>query len=466
MRNKISRRKLPWYFLLCFVCTFFVPTGLYASVYYVTTNGADSNVGSEISPFRTIKKGVTVLSPGDTLYVKEGTYSETILSWKTPIPNGTSWEKPITVAAFPGHTVNITPPSETAFFWIKDGMAKYLIVDGFRIDGQNKALHGFKFHQGVTHVRVQNSEIKNSKSQGILVAGCSTCYEPHSLDTYMEFINLDVHHNGSSFYDHGFYIATGVNLVENCHVHHNASFGVHWFSAYYPPGGNHSESASYNISRFNTIHDNGQKPWLDPTNPDKVGSGIAGLLVGSGEGNEAYGNISYNQHHGISIGFGSKNALIYNNIVYDNSEVGIEISGSFGGSMNTRVFNNSVYNNGQNGIRVSHNGENTIIRNNIAFQNGSDKSRNIWLEPGQSPGTVTSNNLIENPLFIDSLAHNFRLQPGSPAIDVGLTIPEVTIDFFGFDRSQGIAYDIGAIEHEIIPDNIAPGTPINFQIIN
>lgn len=44
--------------------------------YYVAKSGHDSNSGTEISPFRTIKQGASSLSAGDTLYVRGGTYRE------------------------------------------------------------------------------------------------------------------------------------------------------------------------------------------------------------------------------------------------------------------------------------------------------------------------------------------------------------------------------------------------------
>ncbi|MCA9469715.1 MAG: DUF1565 domain-containing protein, partial [Nitrospira sp.] len=108
-----------------------------ATIYYVATNGSDSNPGTNSQPLRTIAKGVKTLSAGDTLYVKSGTYEETILTSAMVIPNGTSWNNPITVAANPGDIVTIKPPTDRAFFWILDGQSKFLIIKGFIIDGVN-----------------------------------------------------------------------------------------------------------------------------------------------------------------------------------------------------------------------------------------------------------------------------------------------------------------------------------------
>jgi hypothetical protein len=74
--------------------------------YYVANNGNDSNPGSALHPFRTLRKGVSVLTPGATLYVKRGTYSEAL----NRIPGGRSWSQPVVIAAYPGHEVVVKPP--------------------------------------------------------------------------------------------------------------------------------------------------------------------------------------------------------------------------------------------------------------------------------------------------------------------------------------------------------------------
>ncbi len=457
MMNSLDTKNFT-YFLIVLACAFVTLTQntSYAATFYVSTNGNDSNPGTEASSFRTIKHGIGSLSAGDTLFVKSGDYYESILSWKTPIPHGTSWNNPVTIAAFPGHTVTIKPPAGHAAFWIKDPTVKYLIIDGFIMDGQGKALHGIKLTENATHVRVQNSEIRNSQYSGILVTVCSGCTDPHTAphDTYHEFINLNVHHNGSSIKDHGFYVATSHNLIEYCDIHHNSSNGGKFYSGYFDPGTGASSAVNNNIIRYTTLHDNSQNSSY-PNDPTTIVP-AAGWILSSGDGNIAYGNIAYNQPRGIVIGHGAKNALMYNNIVYNN-EIGIWVHGAWGGSTDAKVFNNTVYNNSQYGINVRDNAKNTTIKNNIAFKNGSNTSSNIWLQTGGSPGTVTSSNFLADPEFIGASANNFRLKPGSPAIDAGLTIPEVPIDLYGVKRAQGRAYDIGAIEEK--EDTAPPAQP-------
>ncbi|UJS16857.1 MAG: right-handed parallel beta-helix repeat-containing protein [Candidatus Jettenia sp.] len=47
-----------------------------AATYYVATNGNDSNSGSLFNPWKTIEKSIEKLQPGDTLYLRSGTYYE------------------------------------------------------------------------------------------------------------------------------------------------------------------------------------------------------------------------------------------------------------------------------------------------------------------------------------------------------------------------------------------------------
>ena len=49
-------------------------TALAGNVYYVATNGNDSNPGTLASPWRTMSASCAKLNAGDTLYARGGTY--------------------------------------------------------------------------------------------------------------------------------------------------------------------------------------------------------------------------------------------------------------------------------------------------------------------------------------------------------------------------------------------------------
>ena len=46
----------------------------FGAVYYVATDGNDSNAGSESKPFATLNKANTVVTAGDTVWIRGGVY--------------------------------------------------------------------------------------------------------------------------------------------------------------------------------------------------------------------------------------------------------------------------------------------------------------------------------------------------------------------------------------------------------
>src|SRR5689334_5165035 len=79
--------------------------------FFVATDGSDTNSGSFESPFRSLKYAASKLLPGDTCYLRRGTYRETL----TPINSGTS-SAPITFAAYESEVVTISA-SEDVTGW-------------------------------------------------------------------------------------------------------------------------------------------------------------------------------------------------------------------------------------------------------------------------------------------------------------------------------------------------------------
>ena len=65
-------------FTLIFIFSFLQ---FFSTTYYVapsSSGGSDSNAGTLVAPFETLQYAINQLTAGDILYIREGTYRETI----------------------------------------------------------------------------------------------------------------------------------------------------------------------------------------------------------------------------------------------------------------------------------------------------------------------------------------------------------------------------------------------------
>ena len=162
-----------------------------------------------------------------------------------------------------------------------------------------------------------------------------------------------------------------------------------------------------------------------------------GLLLSSGNANQAYNNVAYGNYAGFCIQARVTNARLYNNIAYGNDVYGIYVG--YNTTSGSRVENNTAYNNGTYGIFVGDSATTTTVKNNIARSNNNDLGLT---------NTTSSNNFTTDPLFVNAAGKDFRLQASSQAIDKGTAISGLSIDFDGKPRPKGAAFDIGAYEYQ------------------
>jgi parallel beta-helix repeat protein len=402
--------------VLVYALVFFLGTATaQAATYYVATTGIDSNPGSIQQPFRTIAKGISVLRPGDTTLVRAGTYQEWLDSNKVSFPSGTSWTNAVTLAAYPGEKVTLV-----GSIGISSPSLSYIIVSGLIIDANNFE-QGFTIQGGANHVRLQNCEVKNTSMQGIAISWGN---------------------NG---------LSSDYNEILNCTIHHIASYGGDGFPTQpfgYGRGHGIYMTTSNNIIRANTFYDIGEysiHQWNAP--PYFANNNIieGNLVTRSGHNTTRYGSVCCG---GITVNSGD-GTIVRNNIVYGNEVNGIEIGKT---CTTCKVYNNTTYNNPGMNIKSGDGGSGIEIRNNIAYPKG------IY----SGSGSVSSNNLNTNPNFVDVTANNFRLLSSSPAIDTGMTLSAVSVDFARNTRPQGSAHDIGA--YEFGATNAAPAPPQNLTV--
>jgi hypothetical protein len=207
------------------------------------------------------------------------------------------------------------------------------------------------------------------------------------------------------------------------------------------------------------------------------GDGI--ISYGLVEGNIIYEN-GYGGGSGINMD-GVTDTLVRNNLLFDNHASGISIYRIDGGSgsQNNHILNNTILmaSDGRWGINIPNSDDtNNHLFNNIVYSehdwrgsisiatptlDGFASDYNILMDrfsvdDGNSRITFSewqalgydTHSLLSSPdqLFVNSNSSDYRLKQGSPAIDRGVTLDEVTDDLLGVPRPSGAAYDIGAYE--------------------
>jgi Right handed beta helix region len=384
---------------LCFLLVAFPAWG---TTFYVATTGNDSNscatAQSASTPRRTIIGGIGCVTAGagDTVIVASGNYGSELVGSSFSTKSGTSWANAMTVkAATPlGVQVSRISPDNAA--------NAYIIWDGFLIScGATSGTTGMYINGGAHHQRFQNGEVTNCGQGGQL--------GPTGGVGGNEFINMNVHHNGSSNQYHGFYVSTSNNIIRNCQIHHNSGYGIQFY-----PGSPNSGGQAYS----NTIYDNA----------------TAGSL---GEG---------------GITDFQSGTLIYNNLIYHTTSQlqGIELRGSGGAA-----YGNTIYGHTNQGIQC-YSGSSTPVKNNAIFNNGTPVTNagsctfanNLC--SGTGTGCANTSGITNTTAFTNPTATppDLHLKSGSPLIDAGATLgAPYNVDMTGYARPQGAAYDVGAYEY-------------------
>jgi len=359
----------------------------------LASGASDANTGTQLFPFRTVQKLMSVLRPGDLGYLRGGAWGERIRNDRYAIPSGTSWSSPITVAGFNSETVTIRNIGLTS------SSIQYLIFQDMTADGNDSEQESIYLHLA-HHCRFLRVKVTRAWSHGILI--------PHGSDHHHEFLQCEILNNGlfrppdDPRRTYGCYISGSDILFDGCSIHDNDAHGYHGFNGY---GG--TDKANRQIIRYCRFYRNGITR--------AANLAYAGLLIGSGDGTVAHHNLIYDNRGGLWIGFQNPtNCAAYFNTIFRN-----------GGAVGLDVGNGSV---------------GAIVRNNISYGNTGAQSN-----MGGS-GTIQDHNLIGiNPFFVSTgSTPDLHLQAGSPALNAGVAVSGLTLDFDGVTR--GNPPEIGAYE--------------------
>lgn len=415
--------------------------------------------GSDANAYNTIQKAATVVSPGDTVQVRAGTYLE-----RVTIPTSGTVDAYITfrnyLAERPVIDGQKTLPSGNGLVFLQN--RAYIQIIGFTIT--DSQYYGIQATDGSHHIVVQDCEVMYSNHGGMVFDGGSNI----TID------NCDVHHNndlGLSAW-HEAITLNGVDTFEVKHsrVYHNKEEGIdakygstngriHDNEVYSNNGPNIYVDAANNLNIFsNRIYNTtGQKP---------------GIMLSVEENPNRYVTFNIN---------------IYNNLIYDNdSGIGFWIgprAKRYGFVSDSTIINNTIHSNNANGgLWIVNVGQlsyrNIVLRNNIFLDNDTSGQPEVRDSTGgQVQNFTIDHNLFRtganshtygtdyvttgDPGFADLTNHDYHLESNSPAVDTGGPTAAPLIDFDGRPRPSGAGYDIGAYEFQGTETTItsAPANP-------
>jgi acid phosphatase len=384
------------------------PTGS-GVCYYVSPTGSDSNAGTSTSPFLTIQHAANVVNPGDMVIVRDGTYNNAA----------------------------VTGVGSKLIVMSRGGTASNHVVFiaehkwGAKIDGlNNTTATGWEF--SANYIDVKDFECARFSD---------TCMENYNGGSSSggQFISI----TGNNIHDVGRYCTTTTTGRDGIFISND------------------------NVTiEGNQIHDIGRGA------PGEVLSGVTCV--------DSVNTLHYqNNDHGIYVdaGFTSANNLTIKNNVFYRNERGWSIQVYPAAVNNLRVVNNTFlcanpYRNGH--ITLSAPITNSAIENNISWEpttgfldysnttgySNLSVANNLTYQgtvgAGTAPGGITLTGNLDNidPRIVSAPSctvdaaslPDAHLQLGSPAIDAGLTLLDVPIDYDGTLRPQGIRFDIGAFE--------------------
>ncbi len=470
-----------------------------ATNYFVSPSGNDANVGSsESAPWRTIRKATSTVVPGDSVYVHNGTYAETVVISKS----GTSAGR-ITFSASPNENPIIDGSGMTSI--ATDGLVQindnvnYITFSGFTVKRSPK--------MGIAN-RGSNNIVNSNK---ILLSYDSAIW--HRFGTNTVFRNNEVYYNVRMF---------TVSASENGIV---CNGSASWW-----PATLNSQNSTGALWEGNYVHNNCGEGIVAHTGDKIIGNKFRdnwsiNIYIDNGTGVLIDRNFVYDTDTVFSVWPGNgRNIPIgialadeqtpcntFDNTISNNIIVNARFGVSFypytscSGVINTKIINNSFINSWEYGIRITGSAaanSKSIIANNI-FSTNRGKSliidnlkdfkiqNNLWYSGNTNSAaqfqigsavtdlagfnaafpTQISGNIWADPQYSSSLPTDlsqltpsvFSLKNTSVAIDKGAGSVVVAADFIGKSRPQGAAIDLGAFEYGGTGAAVPPpsATPLN-----
>jgi len=324
----------------------------FGAEYYIAPNGNDSNPGTLTSPKRTLYAGASLLSGGDTLYCRGGTYTDSPATTFYSSRSGTA-SSPICIKNYPGETpVFDMIGSDQYIIYIRSGY-RYWVIDGlhFKPSSGRPMVYGIIVLEG-DHNAVQNCTFEGYKANNSSASNIDdsfikvyrdtadyntiqnntfkNCGNPSGIGETGDCVTiLDgdynlVQNNSFSYCGHSsILIKAQFGNVPTYNQIKNNTITSHWGHGINLVQG----TTSTDTNLYNLIEGNIITACAENLNYSKVCFAIYGN-GNSFRKNVCYNNYSYGmqlQQRNQSIIGPCKNNLVYNNVFYGNYADGINL---------------------------------------------------------------------------------------------------------------------------------------------
>lgn len=385
---------------------------------YVAVNGDNSNNGDLQTPVKTIQKGLELVKPGDTVFVRQGIYREKVSFSKSG--NNDAY---ITLMPYAGEKAVISGEgllvngnealvTMNAVSWIV--LQGFDICD-FKTHNAWANVDGIVVKGGGSNIILKHNRVFNIENNATAEQGRSG-HGIHIIgNTTVPLTRIVVENNEIFDCNTGYSENLTINgyvdgfEIKNNKVHNGENIGIVAAGGYAA-----NSTPSLNYARNGIISGNEVYHILGSSGPIPTYQGTYGapaIYVDGAQNIIVERNLVHDNDRGIgimseNIGFPTANCIVRNNFVYNNYTSGIYLGGyegqsGGGGTNNCSFVNNTLFfNNRELGyfgevegeFRLKQGCTNNIFKNNIVYAR-PDKGLFVNKENAGGSGNVFDYNL-------------------------------------------------------------------------
>lgn len=385
---------------------------------YVAVNGNDANNGALNAPVNTIQKGLELVTPGSTVFVRGGTYKEKIV-----FPKSGRKDKVITLKPYQGERVIVSGEGLSVSgseALITVNAVSFVVVEGldvcnFKTNAAWVNVDGIVVKGGSSNITLRKNRVFNIENNAAAEMGRSG-HGIHVIgNTEIPMTNIVVEENEIFDCNTGYSENLTINgYVDGFEVRKNKVYNAENIGIVAAGGYAANPNPVFNYARNGVIADNEVFNIDGKTGPIpafKDHNGAIGIYVDGARNIIVERNLVRDSGRGIGIvsetnNFPTQDCTVRNNLVYNCSLAGIYLGGYIGytggGTNNCFVANNTIYHNNKDlgysnevegEIRLTENCNNNKINNNIIYPRAD---RGIFINKQVAGGT---NNIVASNLY-------------------------------------------------------------------